>query len=49
MRQKQEVTCTVCDAIGCALVQLQEENIGLLMEGQCYKLKWYRIVKVLKC
>ena len=42
-RQKQEVK--VSDATGWAVVQLWEENIGLLVEGRSYKLKHFHIVE----
>ena len=42
-RQKQEVK--VGDATGCGLVQLWEQNIGLLTEGRSYELKHIRIVE----
>lgn len=35
----------VSDATGCGLVQLWEQNIGLLDEGHNYKLKRFRIVE----
>ena len=41
-RQKQEVK--VSDATGWAVVQVWEDNIGLLVEGHWYKLKRFRIV-----
>lgn len=42
-RQKQDIK--VGDATGSALVQLWEQNIGLLVEQQSYQLKQFRIVE----
>ena len=42
-RQKQEVQ--VSDATGCGVVQLWEQNIGLLSQGRSYKLQHFRIVE----
>ena len=41
--QKQEVK--VGDATGSGVVQLWEQNIGLLAEGRSYELKCFRIVE----
>ena len=42
-RQKQEIT--VSNATGLATVQLWENNIGILDEGESYKLKSFRAVE----